>query len=474
EALAQSLLPIDIYAKRCAAGVVIHYNNLKHGDWVFSDKFMQNMLFLCAQAKIEKKENSPCLTVIQKTWALNEPSQVNYEVSHFGHFDPAVLALAKKRIIVAKELWTALSGGDIHKIRSTSEQFKLVSESLVKLYPSSQTLAQALVNATDSVVLSKEAPSAEFAMEVATAILYLEAVFEGWGSTDSEMELRAKKLAQRIEQVRNGEHAETVEPWIEELYRRVSDRESMGSVVGELRICLTEVEKTIDQYFRSPSIPQVLQSVPGKLSQMKGIFSVLGLAEASNAVANMQDRVEEFEFPSFNFDQARVAGVFDKFGSNLGALGFLIDMLNYQPALVKKLFVFDTKSGTLNPLMGRAKQTVDSYTLQAEAKTPAVSVDNESSKMIVENSTALAVNSIAVVDSAKEEAERIVTEPVAKKQISEVHELTDIFLEEATEVIQTGLASAHSLLEAPENLEQQSTLRRAFHTLKGSSRMVGF
>ena len=35
------------------------------------------------------------------------------------------------------------------------------------------------------------------------------------------------------------------------------------------------------------------------------------------------------------------AGTFDKLGNNLGALGFLIDMLNYQPALAKKLFVFD-------------------------------------------------------------------------------------------------------------------------------------
>ncbi len=471
EALAQKLIPVDIYAKRSAAGVVIHYNNLKHGDWVFSDKFMQNMLFLCAQARIEKKENSPCLTVIQKTWALNSSKQVDYEISQFGRFDPAILALSKKRIVVAKELWTALSGGDIQKIRGTSEQFKLVSESLVKLYPSSQTLAQALVNASDSAVLNKQAPSAEFAMEVATAILYLEAVFEGWGSTDTEMELRAKKLAQRIEHVRNGGQAETVEPWIEELYRRVSDRESMGSVVGELRICLTDVEKSIDQYFRSPTLPQVLQSVPGKLSQMRGIFSVLGLDEASSAVADMRDRVEEFEFSSFNFEQARVAGVFDKFGNNLGALGFLIDMLNYQPALVKKLFVFDAKTGVLNPLMGRVKQTIDSYTPQVGAE---INIESESQSMFVENNTLQAIDHAPVFESIKEAEVKAVAEPQIKKKISEVHELTDVFLEEAAEVIQSGLTSATSLLQTPENLEQQSNLRRAFHTLKGSSRMVGF
>jgi chemosensory pili system protein ChpA (sensor histidine kinase/response regulator) len=473
EALGQKLIPVDIYAKRSAAGIVIHYNNLKHGDWVFSDKFMQNLLFLCAQARIERKENSPCLTIIQKAWALNDLNPVNYEVSQFGRFDPVILALSKKRISVAKELWTALSGGDIQKIRSTSEQFKLVSESLIKLYPSSQSLAQALVNAADSVVLNKMAPNAEFAMEVATAILYLEAVFEGWGSSDAEMELRAQKLAQRIENVRNGGQAETVEPWIEELYRRVSDRESMGSVVGELRICLTDVEKSIDQYFRSPTIPQTLLSVPGKLSQMRGIFSVLGLDEAASAVVDMRDRVEEFELPDFNFEHARSAGVFDKFGNNLGALGFLIDMLNYQPALVKKLFVYDASSGSLNPLMGRVKQTIESYT---PAKADDIVFEKQKVGQTVIHAQIIAptVGAPLVLPIDIVEVENAAPTSAVKRQLTDEYELRDVFLEEATEVIESGLAAAHVLLETPENLEKQSDLRRAFHTLKGSSRMVGF
>jgi chemosensory pili system protein ChpA (sensor histidine kinase/response regulator) len=39
-------------------------------------------------------------------------------------------------------------------------------------------------------------------------------------------------------------------------------------------------------------------------------------------------------------------------------LGFLIDMLNYQPALARKLFVFDAHRGELRPVMGRALRPV--------------------------------------------------------------------------------------------------------------------
>jgi chemosensory pili system protein ChpA (sensor histidine kinase/response regulator) len=41
-------------------------------------------------------------------------------------------------------------------------------------------------------------------------------------------------------------------------------------------------------------------------------------------------------------------------------------------------------------------------------------------------------------------------------------------------VVQAGLGAIRSLADDPSDMGQQTTLRRAFHTLKGSSRMVGF
>ncbi len=68
---------------------------------------------------------------------------------------------------------------------------------------------------------------------------------------------------------------------MEELYRRVSDRQTMGSVVQELRASLSEVEKQIDQYFRNPANREVLIPVPSQLQAMRGVLSVLGMEHAS-------------------------------------------------------------------------------------------------------------------------------------------------------------------------------------------------
>lgn len=249
------------------------------------------------------------------------------------------------------------------KIRSTVEQFKLVTDSLLNLYPSSLPLANEISNTVASVANEKVQPKAELALELATAILYLEAVFGEWGTTDAEMQVKAMALADRLESVRLGQKSKIVEPWIEELYRKVSDRESMGSIVGELRTCLSDVEKSIDQYFRSPIDQSCLRQVPNQLSQMRGIFSILGLDPATKAVQVMKEKVDEFLEPSFDFDKARDSGEIDKFGNNLGALGFLIDMLNYQPSIVKNLFIFNPETGDLNPLMGRAKTEIVAGTM---------------------------------------------------------------------------------------------------------------
>ena len=40
-------------------------------------------------------------------------------------------------------------------------------------------------------------------------------------------------------------------------------------------------------------------------------------------------------------------------------------------------------------------------------------------------------------------------------------------------MVVNGTTAIAALIEEPGNLSEQTTLRRAFHTLKGSSRMVG-
>jgi len=450
EAMAAGLCPSDGFTKRAASRVLQQYATLAKGERDVSDRLAQDLLFFCSIAAPDNAQDVPALTAVRLAYGLHQDRAIDYETEQFGRFDPALLVLARKRIAAAAETWSALAGGDTHRIKMAGEQFNSLADSMLKLHAESASLARALTDAVDATVRSGSAPTPPVAMEVATAVLYLEAAYEDLDPTDSHMAERGARLAQRLGHVTSGGQPEPLEGWMEELYRRVSDRQTMGSVVDELRTTLAAVEKSLDEYFRNPTDRSPLREVPSQLSQMRGVFSVLGLDQPSLAALRMRSTVEHFLVDEGVSAGARNAA-FETLGNSLGAMGFLIDMLGYQRALAKKLFVYDEASGEFKPLMGR-ERVQTSVATAVPASVPELPV--------------LASPPVPVPPAA---APAVVDEGGAEED----DELLEIFLEEAREVVFNGQAAIKALAVEPSNLAEQTTLRRAFHTLKGSSRMVG-
>jgi len=461
EAVRLGLCPSDVYVKRSASRVISQYTTLARGESGVIDRLAQDLLFYCAFATPAPEMRAMVLDAVRQAYGFTQASPLDYATPQFGRFDPALLVQARKRIATAAETWAALAGGDTTRVKQASEQFAAVADSMHKLHPESGELARALTRAIDGLARSGEAPSASLAMEVATSVLYLEAAYDDLDPTETRMAQRCARLAQRLDQVAGGAQPEPLEPWMEELYRRVSDRQTMGSVVDELRTMLGQVEKSLDQFFRNPQDRAPLREVPSRLAQMRGVFSVLGLDQASIAARRMRDSVEQFLVDEV---QAGANEVFEKLGNSLGAMGFLIDMLSYQRALAKQLFVYDEDAGELRPLMGREKAAVVAAPTPAVAPAPVVLPDTPEA-------------GVAQVPAPHRAAAGLpaptATAASSPQALDDDAEMREIFLEEAREVIQTGLQAVDVLARSPADLGEQTTLRRAFHTLKGSSRMVG-
>jgi chemosensory pili system protein ChpA (sensor histidine kinase/response regulator) len=457
EAMALQLCPYDVYGKRSASRVLQQYASLAKGLPGISERLGQDLVFFCSLSIPGSQQKARLLNAVRVAYGFVDAKSVNYETEQFGRYDPALLVLARKRIASASETWSALAGGDANRLRAAGEQFAAVAESMVKLHPESEQLARALSRAIDVTVASGAAPVPAVSMEVATTILYLEAAYEDLDPTDSQMVERGARLAERLARVVAGGSSEPMEAWMEDLYRRVSDRQTMGSVVSELRTSLEEVETSLDQFFRAPQDKSPLREIPSQLAQMRGVFSVLGLDQPALAALRMRASVEQFLVDDIDPEAAR-SGIFEKIGNSLGAMGFLIDMLGYQRELAKKLFVYSEEAGELKPIMGRA---------HAVTQTPASVASVESSPPTLEPPVAK--------PAVAEPMPATTPSPVQASEADDADEmdLQDIFLEEATEVVQTGLNALKALVVAPANLEEQTVLRRAFHTLKGSSRMVG-
>lgn len=548
EGQAQGLLQPDNYSKRVGSRLLAQVRMIERGESAASERLAQDLLFFCAQcASPSDGHSAHRLAAIRQVYDLARQTRVDYEVSRLGRFDPAWIVQARKRVAAAKDAWSSVAGGEMHRLAGLAEQFSLVTDSVKRLYPSGEVLADELTQAIAHTVQQREAPPASLAMEVATSVLYLEASLEDGDLDDQQMGYRVQRLASRIASVRAGVAAEPLEAWMEDLYRRVSDRQTMGSVVQELRVSLSESEKHIDQYFRDPLDRKVLIPVPAQMSAMRGVLSVLGMDQASAAVLRMRDDINALIATEIDPQQPAARATFERLAGNLGALGFLIDMVSVQPHMAKSLFVFDAHAGTLSPLMGRrtekawpghelpsaAAQVQPRLIEQAQSLAVAaisedipvaeVSRDLErlSHEALVADQPVL-VATVAAAQAALDRAADAIDETAAREQLAlamndfvstasdavelpaaaaiderkgAVHvtappsarstaiaetsgleddaEMREVFLEEAREVLSSANSALTELTAEPSNVELMTTLRRAFHTLKGSSRMVG-
>ena len=519
EAVQYGLLPKDVYVKRAASRILLQYSAQTQGSTDVSAALRHDLLFFAAQARTPDKYLVPWLDAVRERHALEPLSTTNYDKPTLGRFDPALLLQARRRIHSAKEGWALLTGGDTSKFKAVVDQFGLVADSLQKVLPPGNLLGTALVQASEGTQSAQTTPSAELGMEVATAVLYLEAVLQDMAHSENGLIERMDQMAERVKRAQAGEPSLPLEAWMEDLYRKVSDRHTMGSVVGELKIGLGELERELDQFSRDPTDKEPLVRVPQKLSQMRGVLSVLGLDQAAQAVAHMADNVEDMLADDVDPDRAREAGTFSHLANNLSALSFLVDMLNYQPVLARKLFVFDAELGELKPLMGRTSakavdgpasdenatqtlaesieqvlhgvadgpqtgvdlseltQRLDVLATQAElAENPSVAAAaRRAATSVATQDPEVGAQALAGLMAAVEADAQMPDEENGHEFHVEVVEgdLLDIFLDEARDVVLAARTAIADLGADPTSMADMTTLRRAFHTLKGSSRMVG-
>ena len=537
QAQAAGLLQADVYAKRVSSRLLAQLRLAIAGQTEVSDRLAQDVLFFCAHARAPSDAHpAPRLDAVRETYDLDAAAAFDYQSLRLGRFDPAWIVQARKRVAGAKDAWSAVAGGETHRLNGLAEQFSLVGDSLRRLYPSGEVLADALQAAVVRTVASAQAPSSQLAMEVATSVLYLDASLEDGEFDHPLIGTRMQRLADRIRQVAEGRDGQPLEPWMEELYRRVSDRQTMGSVVQELRASLSEVEKQIDQYFRNPAQRELLIPVPGQLQAMRGVLSVLDMHPASQAVLRMSEDVDALSATEVDPLHAAQNGTFTRLADNLGALSFMIDMLSVQPQMARALFRFDPESGNLTAVMGRRSQRLSAFggfdegrpaaapalvdqaqslalaaaqpdvpdeALQQElsrlsqqalladqralAQTMASAqqalqrATDEEQRQAVRNELAQAVADLsapatppeAPVQQPPRETPAPQPEVQGSTGLEEDDEMREIFIDEAREVIEGADQALARLGHAPDDLGDLTLIRRAFHTLKGSARMVG-
>lgn len=270
--------------------------------------------------------------------------------------------------------------------------------------------------------------SEELAMEMATALLLVESIIDDFSHLSADLPEQIDTLALRLHQITtNPPDADelTSLPVFSGIDSRSQENELLANVAQQIQSNLAQVETILDKFFFEPSKRSELSTLTPLFEQMSGALTMLNLERANTLMEFCWQLIEKLFDPEHAIVEAEQILLVD----GLSSLSFFIEAF---------------KSGQPD-----SHQIVEEAINLFEIAMPATP----------------AAKSIPAAKTAPEQPE-----------VSEASgidpELLATFLEEAEEVLADITSNLKLYRTDPANQETLADLRRAFHTLKGSGRMV--
>ncbi|WP_229202265.1 hybrid sensor histidine kinase/response regulator [Pseudoduganella aquatica] len=451
ELVAAGHLEGGLYVKQLFGLINLQMRRLTQGNAALPDGMLREALFFIATALAgpHAEEVSPLVLHLASVFGLEGAVPRNYEARRYGQIDTEVLARARQAMAEAKAAWQHLSeavidpalddafGRALATVAVTSD--KLGMSALATLMRQLADVANAAVTAGRSEAL---------AMEMTTALLFAEHGLEHIRRLPDDFSAHADTIAQRLRALLAGGEAPEPAPWqggIVQQMQQMQQDDTVTALALEMKTGLRQVEKVLDDYYGDPSLRAPLQELDGVLHQLQGALAILDQDDAMRAALHVKDEVRKLA--SGQGDASQESKLLDEVAQNVGALGFFVDMLAQNPAAARERFAFDEGQGAFRAVP---------FKKLAAAGTVPVPVLQETVSPTTSPTPAPAPGPAPQASDAAIEAE-----------------LLEIFISEAQEVLEfvrATLAKPRSESGSGDNL---AMLRRSFHTLKGSGRMVG-
>ncbi len=236
-----------------------------------------------------------------------------------------------------------------------------------------------------------------------------------------------------------------------ELSQQISEMQLQAQVAREIKSNLQHVEQVLDAFARDAEKREGLLTLPTHLKQIKGALIMLRFTRAAELLAVCEEMINACAQP----DHTATSQDMDWIAEGLSSLGFFLDpCLRGRPATEPALELFFERFEKRAEISAETESALAS---PAPAGTsPAVGA---------------AAETVATEPVAEEAPPSPKSEPGITTLINE--ELLGIFLEEAEEVLANINTAIPMYQTQPDTQEALVTIRRGFHTLKGSGRMVG-
>src|SRR5688572_13171030 len=248
-----------------------------------------------------------------------------------GAGDEAVAAMVRElREITAqqKDTWLKYTSGNRAALEPFGKQALVLADRAGKL--PNRDLQAVLVRLSDVAPTLKARaipPSEAQALEVATALLFVDPALESYFKLTPDFQRQARVVVDRLKAALAGEALPPVEAieggLLDEMTRRAQEKLLVFQVGQEVQVNLQNIEQVLDGFFRDAARRGELAALAGQFTQVQGALMIMELTEAAALNAAVMAQVQQFAEGSLDGRGDAAEAVAD----GLSALGLYITAL---------------------------------------------------------------------------------------------------------------------------------------------------
>jgi chemosensory pili system protein ChpA (sensor histidine kinase/response regulator) len=511
-ALAEGTLPPETEVKQLCARIDLQIRRLLEGSGNVAERLMRDALYFVASAEsgsdtVQRVKSAYQLQAAMPTSDASTPAP-----------QEAIRRRLREIITATEETWNKFCAGTLQALPLFKEHATALSAAVEELgHTDYRRLAQAVTSAARWLAEKPARHSDALAMEIATAILLTQNAQENFQRLGVDFAHQVDVMVERIHGciAENPPLPGSEVPELDEMSRQAQEKLLIGQVAKEIQSNLAQIEQVLDGFFRDAGKRSDLSTLDVPLRQVIGALTMMRHDGAVAALRQCATEIKGFSADTYVPQEAD----FERVADELSILGFFIDSLQHGSADFES-FVRSMQSGP-----GGADAQANEDTEAAETVEQEVEQQKRETQVLLEalkqqpsdaglreelklNLSALQKDADLVADkelgqqtkaalsaletggeSAPQIDEAIAsfklqtteapqpsaaTIQLSQSSVEEIDaELLSIFLEEAHEVLGAIDENVKRLVSEPHNAEVLTNLRRAFHTLKGSGRMVG-
>ena len=389
------------------------------------------------------------------------------------------------RIKDTLDIFVRMGKSDTHELAPLDELIKKVGDTLTVLgLPQLNQELETQRKNLQEILAKKRAPDEAALMDIASGIVRVET-----GLDEAMSELVAPEGGGKATPASASSQAEM--------------REVQSAVIRESIINMARVKEAIVEYVGDPARKEVLKPLPHHIREIQASFRFLDMprvvdllasirqyilkkllatkgAPPQNELDRMADAIVSMEFYLETVQQGRgnPTSMLDNAEACVAALGFPIGQDYHEEEGLDIVVGTGTRSGT-----GSLPATGESIVMEEAPAEEAESItlsEGDEPTMMTEEPTVMGAPTPEIVQAKAAPRPAAKPAPGPKPAAPAVvvaenvdPEIVEIFLEEAQEEMNSLRETFPRWRSNPADREALATLRRSFHTLKGSGRMVG-